>query len=87
MRLFSLVDFQYFVLAFFLGLISVLLIYLAFRDVQREMEEQRAQTEYPEGLKVTKHPTPSLLVFIYIGFVLWALIYTVFIGIFGSTSL
>ena len=87
MRLFSLLDFQYFVLAFFLGLISVSLIYLAFRGVQREMEEPRVETEYPEGIKVTRHPTPSLLIFVYVGFVVWAFVYTIFIGIFGGTSL
>ncbi len=87
MRLFSLLDFQYFVLALFLGLISVLLIYLAFREVQREMEEPTAHTEYPEGIKVTRHPTPTLLILIYVGFVVWALVYTIFIGIFGGTSL
>ena len=89
MRLFSLLDFQYFILAFFLGLISVLLVYLGFKGwVSQEKgaveEEGEGRIEYPEGLREAKHPIPPLLLFVYIGVAVWAVAYAILIGIFGG---
>jgi len=82
MRFYSLLDFQYAVLAFFLGLIAALLLYLGFKGTKREMEEEETETiQYLEGLSSTKHSIPPLLIFLYIGFAVWAVIYVIFVAI------
>jgi hypothetical protein len=88
MRLFSLLDFQYFILAFFLGLISVLLVYLGFKgwlsQAKEEMEEGEVHFKYADELREAKHPIPPLLLFVYIGVVVWAVAYAILMGIFGG---
>ena len=88
MRLFSLLDFQYFILAFFLGLIAVLLVYLGFKgwlsQAREETEEGQESLKYTDELREAKHPIPPILVFVYIGVVVWAVAYAILIGIFGG---
>lgn len=81
MRFYSLLDFQWAVLAFFVGLISALVLYLAFRGTKEEMEEEAETVEYLEGLRETTHPTPPVLIFLYVGFIIWAFVYIVFIAL------
>ncbi len=87
MRFFSLLDFQYVVLSVFLGLIILVLMYVAFGvDVfsPRRKERQRQVEEYPGGIQTEKNPIPLLLIFIYVGFAVWALVYVIFIGVRGG---
>lgn len=85
MRFFSLLDFRYYVLAIFLGLITALVLYLSFRRTSEEGEDERSDLiEFPEGLSSARHPIPPILLFTYIGFVIWAIIYVIFFGILGK---
>ncbi len=86
MRFFSLVDFQYAMLLIFLGLIALVLIYVAFftydflpgkRDEGEEVEE------YPGGIQASNKPIPLILIFLYTGLAIWAVAYVVVIGIKG----
>jgi hypothetical protein len=91
MRFFPLLDFQHFVIALFLGLAAALVVYLAFRYMgnrRREQddggEEVEASSEYPEGLEVGDNPMPPVLIFIFLGFVVWFVFYVVIFGILGG---
>ena len=87
MRYFSLLDFQTVVLLTFLGLAVFVLLYIAFGgSVYRTgpKEKEREKEEYPGGIEVGKRPIPSLLVFIYVAFVVWALVYVIVIGLRGG---
>jgi hypothetical protein len=85
LRFFSLLDFRYYVLAIFLGLITVLVLYLSFGRTPSEEEDDRSDLiEFPDGLSSAKHPIPPILLFVYIGFVIWAIIYVIFLGILGE---
>jgi len=85
LRFFSLLDFRYYVLAIFLGLITALVLYLSFRRTSEEGEDERSDLiEFPEGLSSAKHSIPSILLFVYLGFVIWAIIYVIFFGILGK---
>jgi hypothetical protein len=86
MRFFFLQDYQHWLLAVFLGLVLVILVYLAFRSYgySNERADARARQifDYPEGLKGHNFPTPPFILFLYIGFVVWAVLYVIFIGVF-----
>ena len=85
MRFFSLLDFRYYILAIFLGLITVLVLYLSFKRTSSEAEDDRSDMiEFPERLSSAGHPIPPIVLFVYIGFVLWAIIYVIFFGILGK---
>jgi len=85
LRFFSLLDFRYYVLAICLGLTTVLVLYLSFRRTSEEGKDDRSDLiEFPEGLSSARHPIPSILLFVYIGFVIWAIIYVIFFGILGK---
>jgi hypothetical protein len=88
MRFFFLHDYQDWLLALFLGLVLATLIYLAFRSYgysrQRADERARQEFKYPEGMKGANFPTPPLILFIYIGFVVWAIFYVILVGIKGG---
>ncbi|MEE9611885.1 MAG: hypothetical protein V3W19_11570 [Desulfatiglandales bacterium] len=86
MRYFSLLDFQYVILLVFLGLIVIILLYVAFgSDVfTRERREKPQELEnYPDGIQVRNKPIPPILIFIYVGFVIWAIVYVLMIGVRG----
>ena len=88
MRFFFLQDYQHWLLAVFLGLVLAILIYLAFRSYgySRARAGGRAEEEhgYPDGLKGRQFPTPPLIIFLYFGFVVWAILYVIYIGIRGG---
>ncbi len=91
MQSFPLVDLQHWVLAIFLGLISLILVYLAFgshasrraKRVEEEPEERR-ELEILHAQDEEKNPIAPLLIFIYVGAILFAVAYLVMIGIRGS---
>lgn len=93
MRLFALIDFQHFLLGLFLGIAAAIVIYLAFRCGGRGVgddEDKRggdvpvSSEEYPEGLRIRNNPVPPVLVFVFIGFLVWFLFYVIFFGILGK---
>jgi hypothetical protein len=92
MRFFTLADFQHFILAFFLGLVAALVVYLAFRYRGSRgqpgegslVEEGAEPPEYPEGLRIGDNPVPPILILLFLGFVVWFVVYVVVFGIFGG---
>jgi hypothetical protein len=87
MRFFSLLDFQYVMLLIFLGLIALILLYVAFyrHDFILGRGEKKEETEeYPGGIQARNRPIPLILIFLYLGLVVWVLAYVVMIGIRGA---
>ena len=92
MRLFSLIDFHHFILALFLGMAAALVIYLAFRygpETRRRGEHDNPAREgsYGENTDVPgaeHNPAPPVLIFLFLGFVVWLICYVVFFAIRGG---
>ena len=86
MRFFSLLDFQYAMLLILLGLIALVLIYVAFSSydfLPRKRGEKEEVEDYPGGIQAAHRPIPLILVFIYAGLAIWAVAYVIVIGIRG----
>ncbi len=86
MRFFDVQDFQYLVLAIFLGLISVFVVYLAFGGfrIRREKAEKESAEEYPGGLRSGDNPIPPFLIFLYLAVFLWIIFYVFLFGLRGG---
>ncbi len=88
MRFFFLQDFQQWLLAVFLGLVLAILVYLAFKSYgyssERAGEKAEQEFNYPDGLKGKNFPTPPFFLFLYLGFVICAIFYVIYIGIRGG---
>jgi len=87
MRFFPLLDLQYVMLLIFLGLIALVLIYVAFRTydfLPRKRGEGEETEEYPGGIQASNKPIPLILIFLYAGLAIWAVAYVVVIGIRGN---
>jgi hypothetical protein len=86
MRFFSVLDSQYAVLLTFLGLIFLVLVYIAFGGYVLPTRKGRREEieEYPEGIQAKNGPLPLLLFFVYLAFIAWAVGYVVVIGIKGG---
>lgn len=87
MQFFPLMAFQHWVLAVFLGLICLILVYLAFGShVRRQEGGVRGETEEREILfgRDEKNPMAPLLIFIYAGVIVFAVAYLILIGIRGG---
>jgi hypothetical protein len=87
MRFFPLLDFQYAMLLIFLGLIALVLIYVAFRTydfLPAKREKGEEDEEYPGGIRASNHPIPLILISLYAGLAIWAVAYVVVIGIRGN---
>jgi len=88
MRFFAILDYQHEILAVFLGAVTALVIYLAFRSRyftrEREEEESRRALEYPDEIHGASHPVPPFLLFVILGFLVWFLIYVIFFGVRGG---
>jgi hypothetical protein len=87
MRFFPLLDFQYAMLLIFLGLIALVLIYVAFSSydfLPRKRGEKEEVEEYPGGIQASNKPIPLILIFVYAGLAIWAVAYVVVIGIKGD---
>jgi hypothetical protein len=91
MRFFTVIDLRHLVLAFFLGAGAVLVIYLAFRyPLKRGKESDEAKKGevslaegYPDDLRIDNNPVPPVLVYVFLGFVLWLICYVIFFGVLG----
>jgi hypothetical protein len=84
MRYFTFLDFQYVILLAFLGVVALLLLYLAFRgyaSTEADSEGAVELEEYPDGIQAGKKPIPPILVFIYVGFIIFAFAYLILVGI------
>ncbi|HEY3275300.1 MAG TPA: hypothetical protein VGJ94_01665 [Syntrophorhabdaceae bacterium] len=92
MRLFTLLDYHHLVLAFFLGALSVLVLYLAFRRGALKIREHKhgalgqaeGLEEFPDGFKIEYNPVPLVLIFLYMGFIVWFVFYVIFFGFLGG---
>jgi hypothetical protein len=91
MRYFFLLDFQAMVLALFLGLTAVILVYLAFGGYPRRRPEGPTKgaapwsaTQITHGEEGQGNPVPVLLVVIYAGIMVAAWGYMMVIGIRGA---
>jgi hypothetical protein len=79
MRFFTIPDLHHLVLAFFLGLIGALIVYLSFRygaagNPDRDAEPIDSPPTLKEG---SDNPVPPVLVFLYAGVLLSILLYVV----------
>jgi len=89
MRYFALLDFQHMVLALFLGVGFVILLYagwMGYSDREPEDSEGEKEAVWDET-KIMGHshnPMSPLLIFVYAGAVLWAVAYAIFAGILGG---
>jgi NADH:ubiquinone oxidoreductase subunit 3 (subunit A) len=86
MRFFSLLDFQYAMLLIFLGLIALVLLYMAFYShdfIPRRRDKKEEVEEYPGGIQAQNQRIPLILIFVYVGLAIWAVAYVVVIGIRG----
>ena len=84
MRYFILLDFQHMVLAFFLGLLAVLFVYVAWRGYPAREAKEPLQEEPATAPGSSSHPMPPLLVLVYVGAILWLLAYVLVRGIYGG---
>jgi hypothetical protein len=91
MQYFPLLDFQHMVLAFFLGMGFVILLYIALSSYKRTREGmseeelgrlergELAEAHDPEGNRIA-----PVLIFIYLGVILWSVSYFIVVGIKGG---
>lgn len=84
MRYFILLDFQHMVLAFFLGLLAVLFVYVAWRGYPPREAKEALHEELASGHSSAMHPLPPLLLLVYVGAILWLLAYVLVRGIYGG---
>ncbi len=91
MRFFSLLDFQYTVLAYFFGFVSSILVYLAWGSyparrhaVSSEDLKKLEGHEIAGGHKTEDNPVAPFLVFIYAAVIIWAIAYVIVIGFKGG---
>jgi hypothetical protein len=83
MHYFPLLDFQYIVLTFFLGIVFLMALYLAFLREEKNGGRER-QEEYPDGIRAGNGPFPLVLIFLYLAVMVWAIVYVMKIGIKGN---
>ena len=87
MQYFPLVDLQHWMLAVFLGLVSVILIYLAFGSHpgrEKDVERERAERDILFGEETEKNPIAPILIFVYVGAIVFAVAYLILIGLQGG---
>ena len=88
MRFFELLGFQHVVVFLFPTLVFIILFSVALRRTHfqtRDSEERKRKIlrVFPEGIEERNAPFPLILLLIILGFVLWAVFYTLGIGILG----
>lgn len=82
MRYFTLIDFQHWVVALFFGLLTVILIYIAWRLYPEQ--EDTAGNASPDDHIPGSNLIPPILIFVSVGALLWALAYVIIEGILGG---
>jgi hypothetical protein len=87
MRFFFLQDFQHWLLALFLGMVLAILVYLGFTAYEdsktRAGQKGEEESTYPDGILAKNFPTPVFILFLYLGILIWAILYVVFVGMRG----
>ncbi len=92
MRFFTVVDYQYMVLGFFLGVVCLILACMAwgsypFRQKSKDSkgpvgpEEAEAGGEYESGVP----PATPFLFLLYIGIAVWSVFYMIVVGVRGGS--
>jgi hypothetical protein len=88
MPYFPIATFQEMILAFFLGLGTFVLLYLAWgsypRDRREGLDKEREKQDTEESVdvpQVADNPVPPFLLLIYAGLTVWILSYLIIIGI------
>jgi hypothetical protein len=94
MRYFSLMDFQHLVIAFFLGLGFVIVLYTAWigypdrgpEETDGRLEEDSESTRHGVfiGMKSQHGPVSPFLIIVYAGVAIWVLAYAIFVGVLGG---
>ena len=86
MRFFTIPDLHHLVLAFFLGLIGALIVYLSFRyGATGSPRREGEPIDFPPTSDETgNNPVPPILVFVYAGVLLSILLYVVFFILNGN---
>ena len=88
MRLFELLNFQHVIVYLIPGILFVLLFGIAlsfshFHTEQSEGRKTKIVMNYPDGIEEREAPFPLALIIIFVGAVLWAVFYTLGIGLTG----
>jgi hypothetical protein len=83
-RYFALLDFQTVMLLTFLGTIAFVLLYLAFAARVSSKKGEAGEEDFPDEIKIRRGPIPRILIFVYAGFIVWAVIYVIVIGLRGG---
>ena len=87
MRFFFLQDYQHWVLAVFLGMVLAILVYLGFTAYSdsgaRSGKKGEEEFTYPDGIRGKNFATPLFILFLYLGFFIWAILYVIFVGMKG----
>jgi hypothetical protein len=81
-------GFQYFILAFLIGLAVLIILYLAIRARAEggpiPPEGEAVDLEDLDRILPRKKPVPTVLIFVILGFILWAVGYVILVGILGG---
>ena len=87
MRLFALADFHYWVLAVFFGLVTIILIYMAWGSYplfRSSKTEEDLKADYGHEIagshRSAENPIAPFLIFVYAGVILWVFAYVIFIA-------
>jgi hypothetical protein len=90
MLFFPLIPFQEVALAFFLGLVTFIFLYVAWASYPPGPQEEAGEDlkkpearDLPEMPEAADNPLPPFLVFVYVGVAVWALAYLIVIGLRG----
>ena len=87
MRFFFLQDYQHWLMAVFLGIVLAILVYLGFTAYSdssaRAGKKAEHELTYPDGIRGKSFPIPVFILFIFLGFFIWAILYVIFVGMKG----
>ena len=87
MRFFPLLDYRDWLMAVSLGIVLAILVYLGFTAYSDSSARAAAKAEqeltYPDGIRGKHFPVPVFILFIFLGFFIWAILYVIFVGMSG----
>ncbi len=90
MRFFDMLNTQHLILGIFFGLIASLLVYIVFGGFYYAADEKEGGGEpgedfsHEEDVRPKRRPLPSVVLFLFIGFVVWLVCYVIFQGLKGG---